>query len=99
MLIDASSGSHGEDEGQDLSGSRTPLHGKVTEDLLKKVHDLSVLCDVEVAIIIFSSKRKLFHFGNRRKHIRDISCSFCEEGLPCYCSIEGVHEGKSTSSD
>ncbi|KAH7290000.1 hypothetical protein KP509_30G027800 [Ceratopteris richardii] len=32
--------------------------------LFKKAHDLSVLCDAEVAVIIFSSKGKLFHFGN-----------------------------------
>nr|AAC24319.1 MADS-box protein [Ceratopteris richardii] len=32
--------------------------------LLKKAHDLSVLCDAEVAVIIFSSKGKLFQFAN-----------------------------------
>ncbi|KAI5080421.1 hypothetical protein GOP47_0003604, partial [Adiantum capillus-veneris] len=32
--------------------------------LLKKAHDLSVLCDAEVGVIIFSSKGKLFQFAN-----------------------------------
>lgn len=32
--------------------------------LLKKAHDLSVLCDAEVAVIIFSSKGKLFQFAS-----------------------------------
>lgn len=32
--------------------------------LLKKAHDLSVLCDAEVAVIVFSSKGKLFQFSS-----------------------------------
>ncbi|XVF38525.1 hypothetical protein REPUB_Repub20aG0109600 [Reevesia pubescens] len=32
--------------------------------LLKKAYELSVLCDVEVALIIFSSRGKLYEFGS-----------------------------------
>ncbi|XP_074573426.1 MADS-box transcription factor 6-like [Curcuma longa] len=32
--------------------------------LLKKAHELSVLCDAEIAVIIFSSGGKLFEFGS-----------------------------------
>nr|ADC55529.1 MADS-box protein [Dryopteris fragrans] len=32
--------------------------------LLKKAHDLSVLCDAEVGVIVFSSKGKLFQFAS-----------------------------------
>ncbi|KAI5083170.1 hypothetical protein GOP47_0002913 [Adiantum capillus-veneris] len=32
--------------------------------LLKKAHDLSVLCDAEVGVIVFSCKGKLFQFAN-----------------------------------
>ena len=34
--------------------------------LMKKAHDLSVLCDAEVGLIIFSSKGKLFQFASPR---------------------------------
>lgn len=36
--------------------------------LLKKANDLSVLCDVDVAVIIFSSKGKLFQFASSSMH-------------------------------
>lgn len=36
--------------------------------LLKKAHDLSVLCDAEVGVIIFSSKGKLFQFASPSMH-------------------------------
>lgn len=32
--------------------------------LLKKAYELSVLCDVEVALIIFSSSSKLYEFSS-----------------------------------
>lgn len=31
--------------------------------LLKKAHEISVLCDAEVALIVFSNKGKLFEFS------------------------------------
>lgn len=35
---------------------------------MKKAHDLSVLCDADVAVIIFSSKGKLFQFASPSMH-------------------------------
>nr|KYP37161.1 Floral homeotic protein APETALA 1 [Cajanus cajan] len=34
--------------------------------LLKKAHEISVLCDAQLALIIFSSKGKLFHYSSER---------------------------------
>ncbi|KAH6558013.1 hypothetical protein KP509_1Z082000 [Ceratopteris richardii] len=47
--------------------------------LLKKAHDLSVLCDAEVAVIIFSSKGKLFQFANPRIIEESLRGSHLEE--------------------
>ncbi|KAG7941819.1 hypothetical protein I3843_16G065900 [Carya illinoinensis] len=32
--------------------------------LLKKAHEISVLCDAEVALVVFSTKGKLFERGD-----------------------------------
>jgi MADS-box transcription factor len=34
--------------------------------LLKKAYELSVLCDAEVALIVFSSRGRLYEFANNR---------------------------------
>lgn len=34
--------------------------------LLKKAHELAVLCDAEVAVIVFSSTGQLYHFASSR---------------------------------
>ncbi|KZV36495.1 MADS-box transcription factor 17-like [Dorcoceras hygrometricum] len=44
--------------------NRQVTFGKRKKGLLKKASELSVLCDSEVALIIFSSEGKLFHFGS-----------------------------------
>ncbi|CAN5953287.1 unnamed protein product, partial [Sphagnum jensenii] len=46
---------------------KNPTSGQVTFSkcrggLLKKAHKIAVLCDAEVALIIFSSTGKLFEF-------------------------------------
>ncbi|KAJ1703778.1 hypothetical protein LUZ63_003557 [Rhynchospora breviuscula] len=38
--------------------------------LLKKAYELSVLCDAEVALIIFSSKGRLYEYGSSNSSIR-----------------------------
>jgi hypothetical protein len=48
------------------AATRQVTFSKRRAGLLKKAHDLSVLCDAEVAIIIFSSKGKLFQFSSPR---------------------------------
>ncbi|GLT32218.1 hypothetical protein SLA2020_068990 [Shorea laevis] len=44
--------------------NRQATFSKRRNGLLKKAYELSVLCDAEVALIIFSSRGKLFEFGS-----------------------------------
>jgi len=44
--------------------SRQVTFSKRRNGLLKKAYELSVLCDVEVALIVFSPRGKLFEFAN-----------------------------------
>ncbi|KAG1330259.1 putative MADS-box transcription factor 3 [Cocos nucifera] len=37
--------------------------------LLKKAYELSVLCDAEVALIIFSSRGRLYEYANHRSEL------------------------------
>ncbi|XP_051143559.1 MADS-box transcription factor 6-like [Andrographis paniculata] len=43
--------------------NRQVTFGKRKNGMMKKAQELSVLCDAEVALIIFSSQGKLFDFG------------------------------------
>ncbi|GAA0161038.1 MADS box transcription factor [Lithospermum erythrorhizon] len=44
--------------------NRQVTFSKRRNGLLKKAYELSVLCEAEVALIIFSSRGKLFEFGS-----------------------------------
>ncbi|XP_018729411.2 agamous-like MADS-box protein MADS3 isoform X1 [Eucalyptus grandis] len=44
--------------------NRQVTFSKRRNGLLKKAYELSVLCDVEVALLIFSSRGKLYEFGS-----------------------------------
>jgi hypothetical protein len=44
--------------------NRQVTFSKCRNGLLKKAYELSVLCDAEVALIVFSSCGKLFEFGS-----------------------------------
>ena len=55
--------------------SRQVTFSKRRSGLLKKAKELSVLCDAEVAVIIFSSTGKLYEFSNTR-YVRVLSF-FC----------------------
>jgi len=63
--------------------------------LLKKAYELSVLCDAEVAVIVFSSHGKLYEFGSMRYSPSVLStgrrCKLCQRG-------ERSSEGLSGSS-
>lgn len=37
--------------------------------LLKKAYELSVLCDAEIALIVFSSRGRLYEYSNNRYNI------------------------------
>lgn len=52
--------------------SRQVTFSKRRSGLLKKAKELSVLCDAEVAVIIFSSTGKLYEFSNTR-YVRVLS--------------------------
>ncbi|KAJ4866210.1 Agamous-like MADS-box protein AGL8 [Raphanus sativus] len=43
--------------------NRQVTFSKRRSGLLKKAHEISVLCDAEVALIVFSSKGKLFEYS------------------------------------
>lgn len=46
--------------------SRQVTFSKRRAGLLKKAHELSVLCDAEVAVIVFSNTGKVFEFASSR---------------------------------
>lgn len=46
--------------------SRQVTFSKRRSGLLKKAFELSVLCDAEVALVVFSPKGKLYEFSSSR---------------------------------
>ena len=44
--------------------------------LLKKAYELSILCDAEVALIIFSARGKLYEFSSSPRHVFNLFLSF-----------------------
>ncbi|KAG6497806.1 hypothetical protein ZIOFF_045712 [Zingiber officinale] len=46
--------------------SRQVTFSKHRRVLLKKAFELSVLCDVEIGLIVFSARRKLYEFASSR---------------------------------
>lgn len=58
--------------------SRQVTFSKRRSGLLKKAHEISVLCDAEVALIVFSTKGKLFEYAStdsRFTLLSQISCN------------------------
>lgn len=53
--------------------SRQVTFSKRRSGLLKKAHEISVLCDAEVALIVFSTKGKLFEYSTDSRYL---SCAF-----------------------
>ncbi|GAA0165958.1 MADS box transcription factor [Lithospermum erythrorhizon] len=39
--------------------------------LLKKAYELSVLCDAEVALVVFSSRGRLYEYANNRSIVNE----------------------------
>ncbi|KAL8116999.1 hypothetical protein AgCh_023252 [Apium graveolens] len=52
------------------ASSRQSTFKKIRASLIKKAHELSVLCDAEIAVIVFSSNGKLFEFASSRQLLR-----------------------------
>lgn len=46
--------------------ARQVTFSKRRRGLFKKAHELSVLCDAEVGLIVFSATGKLFDYGSPR---------------------------------
>ncbi|CAI0470558.1 unnamed protein product [Linum tenue] len=59
--------------------SRQVTFSKRRNGLLKKAFELSVLCDAEVALLVFSPRGKLYEFASARYHFTFQSSfpSFC----------------------
>ncbi|THU49980.1 hypothetical protein C4D60_Mb06t15270 [Musa balbisiana] len=58
--------------------SRQVTFCKRRNGLLKKAYELSVLCDAEVALVVFSSRGRLFEYANNR------FCSLLLPPLPSF---------------
>ncbi|KAM7499584.1 hypothetical protein LguiA_023998 [Lonicera macranthoides] len=58
--------------------SRQVTFSKRRQGLLKKAYELSVLCDAEVALIIFSQKGRLYEFSS--SNIQKTIQRHCEYG-------------------
>lgn len=52
----------------DNSTSRQVTFSKRRKGLLKKAKELSILCDAEVGVIVFSSTDKLYDYASTRFH-------------------------------
>ncbi|RHN42501.1 putative transcription factor MADS-type1 family [Medicago truncatula] len=60
--------------------NRQVTFAKRRNGLLKKAYELSVLCDAEVALIIFSNRGKLYEFcSSSRSSLLSIFASFIYE--------------------
>ncbi|KAJ9709879.1 hypothetical protein PVL29_001385 [Vitis rotundifolia] len=59
--------------------SRQVTFSKRRNGLIKKARELSVLCDVDVAVLVFSSRGKLYEYANGNSRIveRFISSGIC----------------------
>uniref|UniRef100_A0A3Q7FXC3 Agamous-like MADS-box protein AGL8 homolog n=1 Tax=Solanum lycopersicum TaxID=4081 RepID=A0A3Q7FXC3_SOLLC len=56
--------------------SRQVTFSKRRSGLLKKANEISVLCDADVALIVFSTKGKLFEYSSN-----DSRCSYAERQM------------------
>ncbi|GAB2281126.1 hypothetical protein Dimus_015732 [Dionaea muscipula] len=52
--------------------SRQVTFSKRRQGLIKKTHELSVLCDAQIALIIFSSTNKLYHYPDYHPSLQQI---------------------------
>ncbi|KAK9197271.1 hypothetical protein WN943_005406 [Citrus x changshan-huyou] len=74
--------------------SRQVTFSKRRAGLLKKAHEISVLCDAEVALIVFSTKGKLYEYSTESRFLMNsntllnLYCSCCMFSL-CVCMYKG----------
>ena len=69
--------------------NRQVTFSKRRSGLLKKAHEISVLCDADVALIVFSTKGKLFEYSTNSRYINKfIYIYMCVCVCVCkYCSL------------
>jgi len=65
------------------STARQVTFSKRRRGLIKKAEELSVLCDADVALIVFSSTGKLFEYSNSRSFF--LSLASISEGKKVHC--------------
>lgn len=52
--------------------SRQVTFSKRRNGLIKKARELSVLCDVDVAVLVFSSRGKLYEYANGNRYVSSL---------------------------
>ena len=72
--------------------SRQVTFFKRRNGLLKKAFELSVLCDAEVALIIFSPRGKLYDFASGRYVGVCVCVYICKFPLICNVLLKWKHE-------
>jgi MADS-box transcription factor, plant len=68
--------------------SRQVTFAKRRNGLLKKAYELSLLCDAEVALIIFSGRGRLFEFSSSSWYVRT---THARSRLPLYAYLIYVY--------
>lgn len=77
--------------------ARQVTFSKRRRGLLKKAEELSVLCDAEVALIIFSATGKLFEFSSSRYcFLSSFTCGLCK-GDRTFLSMRNLTSATSVS--
>nr|CAN67450.1 hypothetical protein VITISV_031401 [Vitis vinifera] len=71
--------------------SRQVTFSKRRNGLIKKARELSVLCDVDVAVLVFSSRGKLYEYANGNSGSVDCSQIFFEYGLEISAFVFSIH--------
>jgi MADS-box transcription factor len=65
----------------DNSTSRQVTFSKRRNGIFKKAKELSILCDAEVGLMIFSSTGRLYEYSSTRYICSSmLSCGFCLKG-------------------
>ena len=52
--------------------NRQVTFSKRRNGLLKKAHEISVLCDAEVALIVFSTKGRLYEYSSHERYVHPL---------------------------
>jgi len=75
----------------DNSTSRQVTFSKRRNGLLKKAKELSILCDAEVGLIVFSSTGKLYDYSSTRYHYHTNSNYYSKSLLLLLFELIYVH--------